>query len=77
MWVLLEGIEEATDLFRLQANCLLARRDAVLASFVLSERDCSIFWSLLSNSSEFFGFEAASLFRARQKGNQQVALEHV
>ena len=74
MRVLSESIEHATGLCpRLQANCLLARRDAVLAS-TLSERDRATLRALPSNSSEFFGPEAAALFTAREKEKQQDAL---
>lgn len=78
MRVLSEGIEHATGLFsRLQTNCLLARRDVVLSSSALSERDRSTLRALPSNSSEFFGPEAAALFSAREKVRQQDALERM
>ena len=53
--VLSEGIKHTTGLFsRLQANCLLARRE-VLASSTLPEWDRTTLRSLPSNSLEFFG----------------------
>ena len=55
MHALSEGIQHATGLFsRLQANCLLARRE-VLASSTLPEWDRTTLRSLPSNSLEFFG----------------------
>ena len=75
MRVLSEGIEHTMGIFsRLQANCLLARRDAVLASSTLPEWDHAILRALPSNSSEFFGPDAAALFTAREKEKQQDAL---
>ena len=74
MRVLSEGIEHATGLFsRLQANCLLARRDAVLVSCTFSEGSRSTLRTLLSNSSEFCWPGE----QTREKIKQQDVLERI
>ena len=78
MHVLSEGIEHTMGIFsRLQANCLLARRDAVLASSTLPEWDRATLRALPFNSSEFFGPDAAALFTVREKEKQQDALVRI